>query len=56
MSEEQYLYTAETVLSQLAHRLLENNWSVQQVFGDPPEILQNVKDERSGETIRVLTP
>ena len=56
ISEEQMLDTAEQILTQLAQTLIRENWTVFDVFAQPPEILRLIP-EYDGETnIRVLEP
>lgn len=49
------LDTAEHILNELASKLIQNEWSVHDVFGQPEEIIKMVQDP-NGSMIKVLTP
>ena len=49
------LDTAEQILSQLASVLIKQNWTVAEVFGQPPEFLQSV-EFRGESNVKVIKP
>jgi hypothetical protein len=56
ITEDHMLDTAEQILNDLATRLIENNWSVYDVFGQPHEIIKIVPSYEDDTDIKVLTP
>jgi len=50
------LDTAEQILSELAQKLIQNGWSVHDVFGQPDEIIRVIQEFESESNIKVLTP
>ena len=55
INEEEMLDTAEQILSQLASMLIKQNWTVAEVFGQPPEFLQSV-EFRGESNVKVIKP
>lgn len=50
------LDTAELILSQLAQKIIQNGWSVIDVFGQPDEIIRIIPEHENEKNIKVLTP
>ncbi len=46
----------ETILNQLAQKLIQNGWTVFDVFGQPEEIIQVIQQYKDETNIKVLTP
>ena len=46
---------AEKILSQLASNMIKSKWTVKDVFGQPKELLQVVKDAE-GKNVEVISP
>lgn len=56
IEEEEMLDIAEMILSQLAQSLIEHGWSVQDVFGQPAQILKEVFCLQTRQTVVAIAP
>ena len=50
------LDTAENILNRLAQKLINNGWSVHDVFGQPEEIIKLISEYQGEINIKVLPP
>lgn len=55
ITEEQMLDTAEQILNTLAQKLIENGWTVHDVFGQPEEIVRIIPEYEDQSNIKVLS-
>lgn len=56
INEEKMLDIAEVVLNNLAKKIIENGWSIHDVFGQPDEIVRVIPVHNDETDIKVLTP
>ena len=56
ISEDRMLDIAEQILSRLARVLIDNQWTVHSVFGQPKEMYQIVQSPENEENIKIITP
>ena len=56
MNEDKMLDIAEGILSNLAKKIIEQGWSVDDVFSTPEDIVKVIPEYKDEKQIRVLTP